>query len=55
MPKCEKCGTEVPADELYPDKGLQICEDCKIDGIKPPELHGYFSRIEKAASVEKKK
>ena len=37
MPKCEKCGVEVPQDELYEDNGLKVCEDCKISGIKRPE------------------
>ncbi|MGE4274330.1 MAG: hypothetical protein AB7E31_15950 [Desulfitobacterium sp.] len=50
MPKCEKCGVEVPQDDLYIDNGLKVCEGCKVDGIKRPELkidykilgHDYF-------------
>lgn len=50
MPKCENCGVEVSQDELYEDNGLKVCEDCKKDGIKRPEVkidykilgHYYF-------------
>lgn len=38
MAKCEKCGAEVSQDELYEDYGLKVCEDCKIVGIKRPEV-----------------
>ena len=38
MAKCENCGVEVPQDELYEDNGLKLCEDCKINGIKRPEI-----------------
>jgi len=47
MPTCEKYGVEVSNDDLYEDNGLKVCEDCKIEGIQPPELHPYFSRIRK--------
>lgn len=50
MAKYEKCGVEVPQEELYVDNGLKVCEDCKIDGIERPEAkidykilgHDYF-------------
>ena len=36
MVKCEKCGAEVvSAEDLYEDRGLQVCEDCKIKGTSP--------------------
>lgn len=38
MAKCEKCGVEVLQDDLYLDNGLKVCEDCKIAGIKRPEV-----------------
>lgn len=36
MAKCEKCEIEVSEDDLYEDKGLMICEDCKIKGSASP-------------------
>ncbi len=37
MAKCEKCGIEVKSPEdLYADRGLQICEDCKIKSTSSP-------------------
>ncbi|MCR6546365.1 hypothetical protein [Dehalobacterium formicoaceticum] len=47
MEKCEKCGAEVSHDDIYEDNGLKVCEDCKLEGITPPELHPYFSRVKK--------
>ena len=38
MAKCEKCGVEVPEEELCESQGLKVCEDCEIKGIKGPEL-----------------
>lgn len=38
MANCEQCGVEVLEDELYEDNGLKVCEDCKINGIKRPEV-----------------
>lgn len=38
MAKCEKCGAEVPQEELSEVQGLKVCEDCEIKSIKPPEL-----------------
>ena len=32
MAKCEKCGIEVSEDDIYEEKGLKICEDCKMKG-----------------------
>ena len=37
MAKCEKCGLEVVSPEdLYEDRGQQICEDCKIKSTSSP-------------------
>ena len=37
MAKCGKCGVEViSAEDLYEDRGLQICEDCKIKSTASP-------------------
>ncbi|HZK85604.1 MAG TPA: hypothetical protein VFC58_13245 [Desulfosporosinus sp.] len=30
MGKCEKCGVEVPSEDLYEAQGLKVCEDCKL-------------------------
>jgi len=38
MAKCEKCGAEVPQEELSEVQGLKVCEDCEIKSVKPPEL-----------------
>ena len=36
-PICEKCGVEVvSAEDLYEDRGLQVCEDCKIKSTSSP-------------------
>lgn len=29
MAKCEKCGVEVPTEDLYEAHGLKVCEVCK--------------------------
>jgi len=29
MAKCEKCGVEVHAEDLYEAHGLKVCEVCK--------------------------
>jgi predicted Zn-ribbon and HTH transcriptional regulator len=52
MLKCEKCGVEVPHDEIYEDSGQKICEDCKIEGIQHPDIHPYFTRIKKSDEKE---
>lgn len=37
MVTCEKCGLEVvSAEDLYEDRGLRICEDCKIKSTVSP-------------------
>lgn len=37
MAKCGKCGVEViSAEDLYADRGLQICEDCKMKSTASP-------------------
>lgn len=36
MAKCQKCGIEVPTQDLYEDRGMQLCEDCKIKGMLSP-------------------
>ncbi len=28
MANCEKCGIEIPSDEIYNVKGKTLCEDC---------------------------
>jgi len=38
LAKCEKCGAEVPQEELSEVQGLKVCEDCEIKSVKPPEL-----------------
>lgn len=34
MAKCEKCEVEVPEEELSEIRGLKVCEDCEIKGVK---------------------
>jgi len=30
MDKCEKCGVEVPTEDLYETQGLKVCEVCQL-------------------------
>jgi formylmethanofuran dehydrogenase subunit E len=30
MAKCEKCGVEVPTEDLYEAHGLKVCEVCEL-------------------------
>jgi formylmethanofuran dehydrogenase subunit E len=30
MAKCEKCGAEVPEEDLYEALGMKVCEVCKL-------------------------
>lgn len=43
MAKCEKCGVEVPEEELYEDHDLKVCEDCKLESAKGPEMKINFN------------
>ena len=36
MAKCEKCGAEVPQEDLSEVQGLKLCEICEMNSIKPP-------------------
>ena len=38
MAKCEKCGVDVPEEELSDSQGLKVCEDCEMKAIKGPDL-----------------
>jgi len=44
MAKCEKCGVEVPEEELSEIQGLKVCEDCEIKGVNPPERKTDLSK-----------
>ncbi len=38
LAKCDNCGIEVIAEDLYEDKGSMVCEDCKIKGSVSPSI-----------------
>lgn len=31
MIQCERCRRQIPADDVYPDKSMRLCEDCCLD------------------------
>lgn len=37
MAECNKCGTNIDADESYDYQGKALCEDCYIDVMNPPK------------------
>lgn len=35
--KCEKCGSEIPADEIREHSGRTLCEDCYLEIMVTPK------------------
>ena len=33
--QCERCGKEIPPDDIYTHLGQQLCEDCYLDIRQP--------------------
>ena len=38
MANCARCKAEISNKDLYEDRGMKVCEDCKMkNSVSPPE------------------